>query len=468
MEIMDFLVNTLAFVFALGVIIFVHEAGHYLVAKAFDVRVLTFSLGFGRRIWGFQRGETEYRVAWIPLGGYVRLGGENPEEASGDARDFQSKPRWQRILVYLAGPAMNVALAVVLVAVVLMAGLDVPFLQRILPVVGTVEQGSPGEAAGMAPGDRVVEVRQRPVESWQDVALAIMESPERPLPLVVERDGRRLELTLVPATAPKYDFGEAGVYPSVLPRITMVESRGPADRAGFRGGDEIRAVDGRPLLTTVEFVQHIQARAGQQVIVEVRRAGQLLRIPVIPEEQGGVGRIGVGLGISQRFGPGEALVESVRYNWNVAYQTVALVGKLVQRQVKPQAALHGPIGIAALTGDAARQGATSLLYLIGLISISIAILNLLPIPVLDGGQITILLIESAMRRDLSLRLKEAVSLVGLALVMLLMVSVIVFDLSRHLPLGRGEASPASEQETGEGEPEIDEEGTPGPVTPERE
>jgi regulator of sigma E protease len=442
---MDFLISAGAFIFALGIIIFIHEAGHYLVAKAFDVKVLTFSLGFGRRIFGFRRGETEYKVAWIPLGGYVRLGGENPEEATGDPRDFQSKPRWQRIVVYLAGPAANIVLAVVLVWVVLIAGFEVPFLQRIPPVVGGVEEGSPAERAGLAAGDRVLEVRGRSVRSWQDVQLAIMESPEREVPLAVERDGRRLTLSVVPTKAPRYDFGEAGAWPRVLPRITSIEPGSPADAAGFLPGDEVRSVDGLPLLGTADFVQYVQPRAGEQIVVEVRRADRMAHLTVVPREQDGVGRIGVGLGIYQRFGPIEALGESVRYNWNVAYQTVALVGKLIQRQVAPQTALHGPIGIAALTGDAARQGPTSLIYLIGLISISIAILNLLPIPVLDGGQITILLVESIMRRDLSIRVKEAVSLVGLALVMLLMVSVILFDLSRHLPLGRGEEAPPAQE-----------------------
>ncbi|HVS01281.1 MAG TPA: RIP metalloprotease RseP [Thermoanaerobaculia bacterium] len=439
---MDFLVNTVAFIFALGVIIFVHEAGHYLVAKAFDVRVLTFSLGFGRKIYAFQRGETEYRVSWIPLGGYVRLGGENPEEATGDARDFQSKPRWQRILVFLAGPLMNVVLAVGLTAVVFAVGLEVPYLLQVPPVVGAVEPGSPAAAAGLQPGDRVLTVRGEPVGSWEPVQMAIMESPDKPLRLRIARGEEERDVVVTPVPVAKYEFGDAGMFPSVLPRVSMVVGGSPAERAGFQPGDEIREVDGRPLLTPAEFVRYIEQHPGEEVVVEVLREDRLVPLPVVPEEQGGVGRIGVGLTISQQFGPVAAVVESFRYNWNVARQTVVLVGKLVSREMKPQTALHGPIEIAALSGEAARQGLPSLLHLMGLVSISIAILNLLPIPVLDGGQILILLIESGIRRDLSLRLKEAVNLVGLAFIVLLMVAVIFFDLRRNLPFAQESAAPA--------------------------
>lgn len=436
---MGFLINTLAFVFALGVIIFVHELGHYLVARVFDVRILTFSLGFGQRVWGFQRGETEYRVAWIPLGGYVRLGGESPEEATGDPRDFQEKPRWQRILVYLAGPAMNIVLAVCLTAIVFASGLSVPFVQDIPPVVGSVVEGGPAYEAGLRSGDRILMVDGKPVESWQDVWLPIMESPEEEVAVRYEREGDSADTIVVPEKASKYEFGDAGFFPRVLPRVAVISSGSPAEAAGFRPGDEVQSVDGRPLTSMAEFVAYVEPRAGEEIVVTVLRDGALHELHVTPADEGGVGRIGVSLSIAQEFGPWESVVQSVRYNWNVARQTVALLGKLARREVKAQSSLHGPIEIAALSGEAARQGLPSLLHLMALISISIAILNLLPIPVLDGGQIAILLVESAMRRDLSVKLKEAVTMVGLVLVLLLMVTVIGFDLARNWPFGGSEA-----------------------------
>ncbi|MDX1631009.1 MAG: RIP metalloprotease RseP [Thermoanaerobaculia bacterium] len=445
---MDFLINTFAFVFALGVIIFVHEAGHFLMAKIFDVRVLTFSLGFGRRIWGFQRGETEYRVAWIPLGGYVRLGGESPEEATGDPRDFQAKPRWQRIAVYLAGPAMNVVLAVLLIAGLFVGGYEVPFVQDIPPVVGTVMEGGAADEAGLRSGDRILSIGGKEAESWQDVWMTVMESPGEELSLRFERGGRSREVVLVPRKATKYEFGDAGFYPRLLPRIAAIESESPAQEAGFRPGDQVRSVDGRPMTSMREFVEYVQGHPGDPIQVSVRREGAFRELTVVPADEGGVGRIGVRLSISREYGPVEAFRQSLRYNWNVTVQTVALVGKLVTREVQAKRTLHGPIEIAALSGEAARRGLPDLLHLMGLVSISIAILNLLPIPVLDGGQITILLVESTLRRDLPLRLKEVVTIVGLVLVMLLMVAVIAFDLARNWPFagdpGPGAASSAPE------------------------
>jgi regulator of sigma E protease len=425
------LIDIPPFLLLLGVIIFVHEGGHFLMAKLFDVKVLTFSLGFGPKIVAFKRGETEYRVSWLPLGGYVRLGGETPEDTTGDPRDFQAKPRWQRVLVYLAGPATNVVLAVLLVAVVLMLGFPVPFLNEIPPVVGSIEAGSPAAAAGLQPGDRVVEVKGKAVDNWEDVAMAILESPNVRVPLTVERDGKELDLAVTPVMVPHYEIGDAGFYPKVLPNVSTVEPDGPALAAGFRPGDELRGIDGRVLATDQEFVEYIGTHAGVPVVVEVRRGEQLVDLTVTPRDVGGgVGRIGIGLTTAVRLPPLRAVVVSVRYNWNIAAQTVALVGKLLRREMKPQTALHGPLEIGKLAGEALRQGAPFFIHLTALVSISIAILNLLPIPVLDGGQIFVLLVESTIRRDLSLRLKEAINMVGLAFIVLLMVTVIFFDVRR--------------------------------------
>lgn len=433
---MHLLSNTLAFVFALGVIIFVHEAGHLLVAKAFNVRVLTFSLGFGRRLFGVRRGETDYRVSLVPLGGYVRLGGEDPTEVDPeDGREFLNKPRWQRILVYLAGPAMNVVLAIVLIAAVFMVGVEVAAIPDVPPVVGRVVDGSPAARAGLAAGDEIVEVLGKPVDSWDEVQFAFVTSPERPVPLVVERAGERLELEVTPAKVPRYEFGDAGVLPKQLPRISGVVEGGPAAAAGFLPGDEIRGVDGRAIGSGNDFVEHVEARPGETLTVEVLRAGRPVEIEVVPRLEGEVGRIGVRLSYFQRFGPLESVVQSVRFNVQITRQTFQMLGKILTGEVAAKSAFSGPIEIAALSGAAARTGLRSLVQLMGLISISIAILNLLPIPVLDGGQIGILLVESARRRDLSLKVKERIQQVGFVLIMALMVMVLYFDLVKNAPAG---------------------------------
>jgi regulator of sigma E protease len=430
----DILTNILAFGFALGVIIVVHEAGHLMMAKAFGVRVLTFSVGFGRRIWGFRRGETEYRLSLVPLGGYVRLGGENPDEVSDDPREFLNKPRWQRILVYLAGPAMNVILAVVLFAALFMVGIEVMNLPDAPPLIGGVEENSSAAQAGLRRGDLILRVKGEPVDDWQDVVLTLMGSPEKPVPLSVRRDGQVVEASVTPRRVPKYDMGDfAGLLPSFRPQIIQVIAGQPAEAAGFRPGDEVRAVDGRPVVDSQAFVDAIAKRPGQRIDVQVVRDGKPMMLAVTPKDVGGAGKIGVQIGFFQRYGPAKALVESVRYNIQTVRDTFKILGKIFSREMSAKGALAGPIEIAAQSGAAARSGFKYLLHLMGFISISIAIMNLMPIPILDGGQIFILMVEGVIRRDLSLRLKEVISQVGFVMILLLMFVVIWFDLMKNLP-----------------------------------
>jgi regulator of sigma E protease len=428
--------TALAFVFALGVIILVHETGHFLVARAFGMRVLGFSIGFGRKLLGFRRGETDYKIGWIPLGGYVKLSGEDPtDHAPDDPKDFLNRPRWQRIVVYLAGPAANAVLSILLIAGLFVVGIEIPALQSIPTVIGTVEADGPGARSGLLPGDVVVAIEGRPVDRWQEVAFAVMTAIGKPLAFEVERGGERVTTTVTPVRPPDFDFGDAGIYPKILPKIGSLVAGSPAERAGIKVGDELFAVDGRPLASPADFVAHVESRVGQAVEIELVRDGQHLVLPVVPADQEGKGRIGVGLTISQQFPPGRALLESVRFNLGIAEQSLSVVGKIFKREVAARSALAGPIEIAAQSGQAARSGWKNLLYLMGVISISIGLLNLFPIPLLDGGQITILLVESAMRRDLSMAVKERIAQVGFALIVLLMVTVLWFDLSKRLLSG---------------------------------
>lgn len=422
----------LAFVFALGAIIFVHELGHFAVAKAFGMKVLTFSLGFGRRLWGFRRGETEYKIAWLPLGGYVKLSGEDATGPTEDPRDFVNRPRWQRILVYVAGPASNFVFSLLLIAGLFMVGIEVPALQTIPSVVGTVEPGSPGEAAGLATGDRIVAIDGREVDRWHDVAFAIMTSIGKPVAVEVERGAERLSMTVTPVKPDDFDFGDAGIFPKILPRVGAVAPGSAAAVAGLRHGDEVRAVDGRALASPADLIAHIEPRAGQTITLEILREGQRLDLPVVPADVDGKGRIGVTLTVAQRLPFGAAFVESARFNYGIARQSLAVIGKIFKREVAAKSALAGPIEIAAQSGAAARSGLKDLFYLMGVISVSIGLLNLFPIPILDGGQITILLVESAIRRDLSDTIKERFAQVGLALIVLLMATVLWFDISKRV------------------------------------
>ena len=422
-----------AFLFALGAIVFVHELGHHLVAKLFGVRVLVFSLGFGKRLWGFERRGTDYRISLVPLGGYVRMGGELPEERTGDASDFLSKPRWQRILVYLAGPAMNVVLSIALIAGVFMAGIEMQAMQDIPAVIGVVEEGSAGEAAGLKPGDRIVRIGGEAVDKWKEVAFVFATSPERPVELELMRDGVAVRAVVTPSTVPRYEFGDAGVYPKLLLRLSRILPDTPAERAGFKSGDEVRRVDGRVMSDVEEFITYVQGHAATEIRLEVLRRKQLLTLPVTPEEVDGKGRIGVEIGSYRRLSMGEAVVESVKYNIEIIDKSIQLLGMLLTNDIAPKSALSGPIEIAAWSGRAAQRGFKDLLYTIGFLSISIGFMNLLPIPVLDGGHISILVVESLIRRDLSLGIKERITQLGFMMLMTLMAVVIFFDLSKNLP-----------------------------------
>jgi regulator of sigma E protease len=254
------------------------------------------------------------------------------------------------------------------------------------------------------------------------------------VPLSVRRDGKVVQASVTPRRVPKYDMGDfAGLLPSLRPQIIQVVAGQPAEAAGFRPGDEVRAVDGRPVVDSQAFVDAIAQHPGQRIDVQVVRDGRPLVLAVTPRNVGGAGKIGVQIGFYQRYGPAKAFVESVRYNIQTVRDTFKILGKIFTRELSPKGALAGPIEIAAQSGAAARNGFKYLLHLMGFISISIAIMNLMPIPILDGGQIFILMVEGVIRRDLSLRLKEIISQVGFVMILLLMFVVIWFDLMKNLP-----------------------------------
>ena len=426
--------SPLGFIVALGLVIFVHEAGHLLIAKAFGVRVLTFSLGFGKRLWGFRRGETEYRVSLVPLGGYVKMSGELPGEGGDDPADFLNKARWQRFLVYLAGPAMNVVLSVSLVAMLFMWGIHVPATQDTPARVGSVQETSPAAQAGILPGDEIVAVDGVAVERWDRVQLLLMTSEGRDVALDLKRGSERLSVTVKPREIPGERLTDtAGILPEELLVVTRLVEGQPAEQAGFRVGDRLVSMDGRPVVNFQDFIDFVSAHPGKPVTFAVERDGREIDLQVTPADQGGTGKIGLAAGLFQKYGPVRAVIESARHNAQIVSQTFFVLGKIFSGRIAAESALSGPIEIAKYSGEAARRGLKDFLYFIAIISISIGVLNLLPIPVLDGGQMMILGVEGVMRRDLSLRIKEAVNQVGLVLILLIMLTVIFFDVKKSLP-----------------------------------
>ena len=426
--------SILAFLFVLGVLVFVHELGHFLVARHHGVRVLTFSLGFGPKILRTKRGDTVYCVSAIPLGGYVKMAGETVEDVrEGREDEFLSKTKWQRFQVLIAGPAMNVVLAVVVMTVVLLQGAQVPLYEEGPPVIGSVVEDSPAAAAGILPGDRILSVAGRPVDTWEDLMFVISSRADREIEVALRRDGGVRTVLVTPVGLTEYNLGDVGVGPDVSPQVQGWSSQTTAARdAGVEIGDAIVAVDGRTV-TQQSLIEAINASAGAPLVLQVRRDGATREITLAPEPVGDAWMIGVSLSPFEVriVEPGlfQAFTLSLEQNYEWSQLIFRTLWGLVTRET-PASQLVGPVGIAQLSGDAAQIGWVTLFGLMAMISLNLGILNLLPIPILDGGHIFVIAMEGIARRDFSVRLKERMLLAGFVVLMTLMVTVIYNDLTR--------------------------------------
>ena len=431
----------LAFLFVLGVLVFIHELGHFLLARWNGVRVITFSLGFGPKILKVQRGDTEYCISIIPLGGYVKMAGENPEdERSGRDDEFLSKTKWQRFQILIAGPAMNVLLAVVLLAVVLMQGADVlAYLDR-PAVVGAVQPGSPAERAGIRPGDIITQFGTAGITTWEHLDMAVAARPERDVDVVVIRNGREERLKVRPDLTElktrnnaRFEVGTIGALPDVYPSVASFVAGKPAESSGLQPGDLILAVDGERMVFRSQVAQAIASKSGDKPIeFRIRRDGADQTIAVTPYRENDQTRVGIYMNEATRSfkpTPIEAIGMSIQRNVEMAGLIINTLKDLVTGEASPKQ-LMGPVGIAQLSGESAQEGWIALLALMASISLNLGLLNLMPIPVLDGGHIFIMAIETVSRRDFSLAVKEKMLFVGFVLLMTLMVTVIYNDLTR--------------------------------------
>ena len=425
--------SILAFVFVIGVLVFVHELGHFLAARRIGVRVLVFSIGFGPKLLKVRPGDTEYCVSAIPLGGYVRMAGENTEDRRTGAPDeFLSKTKWERFQVLIMGPAMNIVLAVVVMTFVLYQGVDMPLYESEPPVVGTVAEGSAADRVGIRVGDRIVSVAGRVVETWEEMQLEVRPRADREIAVAVRNaDGIR-ELQVTPDSQTSFELGDLGIGPVMRPQIRSVAAGQPAAAAGIEVGDVIAAVEGEAVASE-ELIKRINAHADRPLTLTVRRGETSRDVTVTPALVGDVGLIGVSVSPYEvrSIDPGlfDAFGYSLQrnYEWSgLIFQT--LVG-LFTAETSPRQ-LVGPVGIAQLSGGAAEIGFVALLSLMSMISLNLGILNLLPIPVLDGGHIAIIALEGVSRRNFSARVKERMLLFGFVALMMLMVTVIYNDLTR--------------------------------------
>lgn len=426
----------------LGIMIMVHELGHYWAARLFDVRVETFSFGFGPRLFGFRRGDTDFRFSLILFGGYVKMQGEQPgDQASEDPRSFLAKPRWQRLIIAAAGPFMNVMLAVVVLTGLFMYKYPKPARASEPGVIARVDPGSPAARAGIREGDRIVELEGRPNPSWEEIVLKEVASARRPLRLVIERDGQRIPLSITPELHERTGIGYAGWSHGVDIEIAGWVEGTNAQKSGLQIGDVVVAVNGVPVRSALTLVEAAKASQGEPLEITYSRngvEGKVIVEPVLKEIDGEKRWM---IGIAQRprveytrLPLPQAFLESLRQNWRSAGLIYEFLKGIIERRMSAKS-LEGPIRIAQLSGDAAREGATSFLALMALVSLNLAIFNLLPIPILDGGVILLLLIEMALRRDLSLPVKEAIIKVGFVFLMMVVVFVLYNDLTKVLPRG---------------------------------
>ena len=423
----------LAFLFVLGVLIFVHELGHFLAARRLGVRVLTFSLGFGPKILKITRGETEYCISIIPLGGYVKMAGENPEDSrTGSPDEFLSRTKWERFQILIAGAAMNIILAVVVMAVVLAQGAEVPAYQDEPPVVGAVLPDSPAERVGIRAGDRILTVAGDTIDTWERLYLAIGTRPSRDVAVTLLRAGQTESVTVHPIPQSRFEVGDIGVLPDVSPSVRSVNSGAPAERAGLKPGDVVYAVNERRVIFARQLSEAISGSPGKPVDLTLKRGGQELHVSVTPELQGDRGLIGIAISEATKpFHPSpiEAVTLSVKRNIEFSGLIFRTLGGLFVGQTSLRQ-LQGPVAIAQLSGESAAAGWVALFTLMASISLNLGLLNLMPIPALDGGHILIMALEGVARRDFSMAVKEKMLLAGFVLLMMLMVTVIYNDLMR--------------------------------------
>jgi regulator of sigma E protease len=425
----------------IGVMILIHEAGHFWAARFFDVRVDAFSFGFGPRLFGYRRGETDFRFSLIPFGGYVKMAGEQPgDEAANDPRSFLAKPRWQRLIIAFAGPFMNIVLAVALVTGMFMVRFPKE-PDEVDPTVGYLTPGGAAAKAGVQPGDQIVQIDDKSHPVWDDVKLREVASANRPMAVWVRRNGERLRLTVTPVFDARQGVGLAGWDRQVDVVVRSLTPGMPADQAGLRVGDILTSIDGQALRSTVRLHEIVSGGNGAPVRIDYKRGAKEMSVTMAPRKAFSEGSerwmIGVLPGERMEFvslSLPDALGESVHENARYATVIFQMLEGIVERRMSPRS-LSGPVEIAGAAREAAEEGPMAFIGLMAMVSLNLAVFNLLPIPILDGGVILMLLVEMLMRRDLSMQVKEAVLKLGFVFLMVVVAFVLYSDITKIMPPG---------------------------------
>lgn len=436
---MNIITNILGFLILIGILVTFHEGGHFLAAKFFKFPVEIFSIGFGPKIFSFRRKETEYRFSLIPFGGYVKIKGLGIDESmlfSKEAPEDRGT-KFQKFLIFFSGAFTNIILCIIILTLSFMIGINIPAFLMEPVVVGYVEKESPSYDIGIKSGDKILEIDGKMIKNWEEFNKTEALSGEKKIKIKFEREGSIFERQVVVEKKGKYKIGSLGIYPKFIPVVIKVENGSPAQKANLLPKDIIEEVDGIKIYHSYEFIEYISENPGKEVSLKINRSGKEIEIKAIPENIEGKGRLGIYLQsvpdktILKKYKISAAIKESLKET----IENTTLSFKVLKTFLSGRgeiAQISGPIDMAKFSGEAMRSGLSYFLYIMGLISVQLAIFNLLPIPALDGGHIFILLIEIIIRRNISLKLKYRILQFGFTLLLSLMIIVLISDLIKNI------------------------------------
>jgi regulator of sigma E protease len=435
---MNVIYQFLTFLVVLGIIVLVHELGHYIAARLMKIRVEVFSFGFGKRLFGKKIGTTDFRVSLVPVGGYVRMAGEEEYDPQNPRPDeFMAKNRAQKIFTLLMGPVMNLLLALLLIVIVNMGGVETDSYKLEKPVIGYIAKDSPAEISGLLPGDVLLAINGKKTPNWKEVEITIGTNPKESLQIDYLRNNALQTTRLKVATSSRYEIGYAGFYWQLPAVINDVAKGYPAGKAGLKPGDTIIAVNENPVANYFALADIIHRSPGKPLTLNYKRDGQLLAVSLTPVAENGVGIIGFNVRIATtkiQYGLAAAVQNSFQEAGRLMFLTFDAFKKIIQRKISVKS-FSGPIEIARVSQQALESGFSNFFMLIAFISLQLGIVNLFPIPGLDGGHLLIFTIEAIIRRDLNQKLKTILIYAGFAFLISLMVFIILNDIAKTLPNG---------------------------------
>lgn len=440
----------LYFIIALGVLVFVHEFGHFIAAKKQGIGVEKFSLGFGPKLFSFTKGETTYLVSALPFGGYVKLKGEDPDaEDAKDPKAYSAHPMYQKFLVVFAGPLMNLVLAFLIMPIVFMVGRLEPVYLDQKPVVIGVRLDSPAEKVGLKKGDMILEINQKTMENWKDVLDFVLVHPEEEVILKINRGGDVLSREAVIGKSLDTHAGTLGVEPSYFigndPVVDRVAPEGPAAQAGVKPGDEVVEINGIPIQTWTDMSERVGESGGKKLALTLKRDQKKVTVSLAPRYDQAHEKWLMGvekdLGKAQesfvrkKYPFQEAMTRGIRENVKLSGLTLSVLGRLVTFKLSYKT-LGGPIRIAQASAMAAKSGLSDFLYFLAFLSLQLGVLNLLPLPVLDGGHILFFGIEAVSGRPVSAKARQIAEQVGFVLLISLMLLVTLNDVNSIWGVGQ--------------------------------